>query len=89
MTDRLKDVLSSSSWSFWLAFALAIATGVYGYGTLTQRVTTLEMLRPVDVATKLAEIQTNQMRTIQDLARMQADIGEIRRELGGSSSRHP
>ena len=85
MTDRIRATLSEASpvsWSALIAIIVAIASGIYGYGELSQRVATLEELRPIQVAAKLAEIQVNQVRTLTDLGRVQADIAELRRELG-------
>ena len=90
MTEELKRILQveSISWATLLtvtapplvAMLLAVVAGVYGYGQLSQRVTTLEELRPL--ASKLATIEAYQTRAIIDIGRVQADIAELRRELG-------
>lgn len=85
MTEQLKNAISEASpvsWSTLIAVLLAVAAGVYGYGELNQRVSALEELRPLQVATKLATIEAYQARTVIDLGRVQADIAELRRELG-------
>lgn len=82
--DRIRYVFSASpiSWGVLIALLTAVVTGVYGYGELSQRVTSLEELRPLQVAAKLATIEAYQARTVVDLGRVQADIAELRRELG-------
>ena len=84
MTERLRYVLEASplSWGTLFAVMLAVASGVYGYGQLEQRVAVLEELRPLQVAAKLATIEAYQARTLTDLSRVQQDIAELRRELG-------
>lgn len=93
MVEQFRDALNDASRVSWstlitvtapplLTIFLAVIAGVYGYGQLSQRVAALEEIRPLQVATKLATIEAYQARTIIDLGRVQADIAELRRELG-------
>ena len=85
MTQQIREAFSEAStvsWSTLIGVIIAIATGVYGYGELSQRVANLEELRPLQLASDLAVIKANQARTIMDLGRVQADIAEMRRSLG-------
>lgn len=75
----MKSVLSASpiSWSALVAMVLAVVAGVFGYGQLSQRVKVLEDLQPVTVATKLAVIEANQIRSSADIAQIQQDVRKI------------
>lgn len=69
------------NWSAIIALALAVIASAINYGQLSQRVQALEDLQPVAVSTKLAVIESNQVRNSTDLNAIKNDLAEIRRQL--------